>query len=104
MNKMTNLLNKIERRLGTNIINLPKNLSKENWVTVIEGDTIPTFSRYLPNAIKVLVNTKVTDEDGYSWVDTNLPDSIEILGIRDIDWSAFGVINGGSRTPAGFGI
>ena len=68
MNKMTNLLNKIERRLGTNIINLPKNLSKENWVTVIEGDTIPTFSRYLPNAIKVLVNTKVTDATASSKV------------------------------------
>lgn len=104
MNKMTNLINKIERRLGTNIINLPKELSKENWVTIIKEDTIPTFSRYLPNAIKVLIDTKNIDEEGYSWVDTNLPDSIKILGIRDIDWSAFGVINGGARTPAGFGI
>lgn len=104
MNKMTNLINKIERRLGTNIINLPKELSKENWVNIIKEDTIPTFSRYLPNAIKVLIDTKNTDEEGYSWVDTNLPDSIRVLGIRDIDWSAFGVINGGARTPAGFGI
>lgn len=104
MNKMTNLLDKIERRLGTSIINLPEPLSKKEWHKIIEQDTIPTFSRYLPNAIKVLVNTKEMDEDGYSWVDTNLPDSVEILGIRDIDWSAFGVINGGSRTPAGFGI
>lgn len=104
MNKMTNLINKIERRLGTNIINLPEQLAKDKWVNIIEEDTIPTFSRYLPNAIKVLVNTKDTDIDGYSWVDTNLPDSIKILGIRDIDWHAFGVINGGARTPAGFGI
>lgn len=104
MNKMTNLINKIERRLGTNIINLPKELSKENWVNIIKEDTIPTFSRYLPNAIKVLVDTQKVDEDGYSWVDTNLPNSIKILGIRDIDWSAFGMINGGARTPAGFGI
>lgn len=104
MNKMTSLINKIERRLGTNIINLPKELDKDKWVEVIEEDTIQTFSRYLPNAIKVLINTKETDSEGYSWVDTNLPDSIKILGIRDIDWSAFGVINGGARTPAGFGI
>lgn len=104
MNKMTNLLDKIERRLGTNIINLPDQLAKKEWHKIIEQDTIPTFSRYLPNAIKVLINTKETDAEGYSWVDSNLPDSIEILGIRDIDWSAFGVINGGSKTPAGFGI
>ena len=104
MNKMTLLLNKIERRLGTSIINLPNNLAKEQWHYIIEEDTIPTFSRYLPNAIKVLINTKETDAEGYSWVDENLPDSIKILGIRDIDWSAFGVINGGAKTPAGFGI
>ena len=104
MNKMTLLLNKIERRLGTSIINLPNNLAKEQWHHIIEEDTIPTFSRYLPNAIKVLINTKETDAEGYSWVDENLPDSIKILGIRDIDWSAFGVINGGAKTPAGFGI
>lgn len=104
MNKMTNLINKIERRLGTNVINLPKELAKEQWASIIEQDTIPTFSRYLPNAIKVLVDTKKTDAEGYSWVDTNLPDSIKILGIRDIDWHAFGTINGGARTPAGFGI
>ena len=104
MNKMTDLLDKIERRLGTKILNLPKQLSKEEWVTIIEKDTIPTFSRYLPNAIKVLVNTKETDSEGYSWVDDNLPDYVKIIGIRDIDWSSFGVINGGSRTPAGFGI
>lgn len=104
MNKMTDLLDKIERRLGTKILNLPKQLSKEEWVTIIEKDTIPTFSRYLPNAIKVLVNTKETDSEGYSWVDDNLPDPVKIIGIRDIDWSSFGVINGGSRTPAGFGI
>lgn len=104
MNKMTMLLNKIERRLGTNIINLPKQLSKEEWSNIIKEDTIPTFSRYLPNAIRVLINTKETDSEGYSWVDDNLSDSIKILGIRDIDWSAFGTINGGSKTPAGFGI
>lgn len=104
MNKMTNLLNKIERRLGTDILNLPEQLAKDKWHTIIEEDTIPTFSRYLPNTIKVLVNTKEIDDDGYSWVDTDLPDSIKILGIRDIDWHAFGVINGGARTPAGFGI
>lgn len=104
MNKMTNLLDKIERRLGTSIINLPPQLSKENWAKIIEQDTIPTFSRYLPNAIKVLVDTKTTDAEGYSWIDTTLPDSIKVLGIRDIDWGAFAAINGGSRTPAGFGI
>ena len=104
MNKMTNLINKIERRLGTNVINLPKELAKDQWANVIEQDTIPTFSRYLPNAIKVLVDTRKTDEEGYSWVDTNLPESVKVLGIRDIDWHAFGMINGGARTPAGFGI
>lgn len=104
MNKMTDLLDKIERRLGTKILNLPKELSKESWVDIIEKDTLPTFSRFFPNSIKVLINTKEMDSEGYSWVDDTLSDSIEVLGIKDIDWASFGTINGGAKTPAGFGI
>ena len=104
MNKLTDLINKIERRLGTDIINLPPQLQKDKWVEVIEKDTLETFSRYIPHAIKVLVNTKDVDEEGFSWVDTGLPDSVQILGIRDIDWASFGMIHGGASTPVGFGI
>ena len=40
-NDMTDLLNKIERRIGTKMLHLPDNLSKDTWVEVIDGDTFP---------------------------------------------------------------
>ena len=51
-NNMTNLLNKIEMRLGTKPLNLPKDISKDKWADVIINDTLVTFSRYYPHAFK----------------------------------------------------
>ena len=43
-NKMNLLLNKIERRLGTKMLNLPDNLSKDVWAEeVISNETLDTF-------------------------------------------------------------
>ena len=55
-NQMTKLLNKIERRLGLQVITLPEKINKDSWHTVIEEDTIPEFSRYFPNKIISIID------------------------------------------------
>jgi hypothetical protein len=48
-NNMTNLLNKIENRLGVKMLNLPEKLNKNTWASeVIIPDTLVSFSRYFP--------------------------------------------------------
>ena len=54
-NNMTNLLNKIENRLGTKPLNLPADIAKDKWADVIKNDTLVTFSRYYPHAFKYLI-------------------------------------------------
>ena len=45
-NNMTLLVNKIENRLGTDMLNLPDNIKKETWPDkVIIPDTLVTWSR-----------------------------------------------------------
>lgn len=89
-NKMNNLLNKIERRLGVKQLNLPDYLSKDKWAEeVIENETLDTFSRYFPNSMHIVLDLSQRKKDGYYLIDEYVPDSVEILGVRDIDWSLF---------------
>ena len=45
MNKMSKLLDKIERRLGTKMLNLPEELSKDSWANeVIANETLDSSS------------------------------------------------------------
>ena len=46
-NDISVLVDKIERRLGLLMLtpHLPENLGKKEWVSVIENDTMVTFSR-----------------------------------------------------------
>jgi hypothetical protein len=89
-NKMTSLLNKIERRLGTAQLNLPENLQKDKWAEeVIANETLDTFSRYIPNAMEIRLDKSCRTKDGYYLIDELIGDNIEIIGVRDIDWSKF---------------
>lgn len=89
-NKMNNLLNKLERRLGVAQLNLPDYLSKDKWATeVISNETLDTFSRYFPNSMTISLDLSQRNKDGYYLLDEYIPDSIEILGVRDIDWTRF---------------
>lgn len=89
-NKMNNLLNKLERRLGTKQLNLPDYLSKDKWADeVIANETLDTFSRYFPNSIHIMLDLSQRKIDGFYLIDEYVPDNIEILGVRDIDWSLF---------------
>lgn len=86
-NRMTLLLNKIERRLTLGL-RLPEELSKDSWVQIIEEDTIPEFSRYFPHKIVTIIDNNCC-KDGYYFVDKNLPEGSVIIGVKDIDWEAY---------------
>lgn len=87
-NRMETLLNKIERRLGTKPLNLPKDICKDTWADVIKEDTIMTFSRYYPNKIRIQIDTSKR-KDGYYFIDESICESVDILGVRDIGWDEF---------------
>lgn len=102
-NRMTVLLDKIERRLGTKPLNLPDFLKKDQWATeVLIPDTITTFSRYFPNLMTISIDTSQTRE-GYYLIDENVCESVDILGIRDINWSQFGKSAANSQQGMGYG-
>ena len=89
-NRMNSLLNKLERRLGTRQLKLPDYLTKDKWATqVIENETLDTFSRYFPNSMHFNLDLSQRNVNGYYLLDEYVPDSVEILGVRDIDWSLF---------------
>ena len=86
-NDMTRLLNKIERRLGTRQLQLPKELSKPEWVNVINEETLETFSRYFPHALKVEINEIATKKGEYWIIDEDkIGPGVKILGVKDIAW------------------
>ncbi len=87
MNRMEKLLNKIERRLGTKMLNLPPELSKDSWADdVIDQDTLDTFSRYFPNDILYELDTGTPKKNGWYLIDEEKINSAEIIGVGDIDF------------------
>ena len=96
---MTKLIDKMERRLGTRLLNLPAHLQKTEWGTVIEEDTLDTFSRYFPHKLPYIIDTaNDKGKDGYYYIDQDkIPGDVTILGIRDLAFerlrrdSSFGV-------------
>lgn len=101
---MTQVVDKIERRLGVRVLNLPKEICKDVWANeVIAKDTIPTFSRFFPYGVKVRV-TKEYKKDGYYLLDECVGENVEIIGIRDVDWSEFGKDSIKSMQTLGYGI
>lgn len=104
-NRMNSLLNKLERRLGTKPLNLPEDLSKDKWATeVICNETLDTFSRYFPNSIHIVLDLSQRKRDGYYLLDEYVPDSVEILGVRDIDWSLFSRDSLRLQEAQGYGV
>lgn len=103
-NRMTDLLNKIERRLGLKNIKLPDDMCKDSWVdNIIKPDTLMTFSRFYPNKIRVKIDTSMK-KDGYYFLDTTIPEGMEILGVRDIAWDEYSVDGSSPGQSTGFGI
>ena len=86
MNRMEQLLNKIERRLGTKMLNLPPELAKDSWAEVIDEDSLSTFSRYFPNDILYMLETDGPKKNGWYIIDEYKVNSAEIIGVGDIDF------------------
>lgn len=106
-NRMTALLNKLERRLGTKPLNLPADLSKEVWANeVIANETLDTFSRFFPNTLIINVgkDCKKTGKDGWYVIDQNITDGIEIIGVKDIDWQTFSRDSIAQQLAGGYGL
>lgn len=101
-NRLTNLLNKIERRLGLTVLPLPDSLSKDVWESIIKEDTLPTFSRYFPYRHRTLIDNEC-EKDGYFFIDRDLPEGTEILGVKDIAWEAYRADPGLGRQGLNYG-
>ena len=79
-NRMSDVVNKIERRLGTAPLGLQPELAKESWPKeVIIPDTLTTFSRFFPHKIDVALTKEDRDRTG-EWylLDRHIPDNLEV--------------------------
>lgn len=88
---MSKLLNKIERRLGTQVLNLPEHLQKDKWAQVIIDDSLDTFSRFFPHKVLYKIDT-VNDKgpDGYYYIDeSRFGGDVTIYGIKDLALETF---------------
>lgn len=106
-NRMTALVNKLERRLGTKPLNLPDELNKDVWANeVIANDTLDTFSRYFPNTMNITVgrDAKKKGKDGWYVIDQHITDSVEIIGVRDVDWQTFSQDSIAQQLAGGYGL
>lgn len=109
-NKMTDLINKIERRLGLIPLtpHLPAEYGKQAWAKVIEEDTLVTFSRYFYHQIRFVVNDETTNkrvEDNITvyYIKDEYLQGMKLLGVRDINWSDFSSDNLSVSQTAGYG-
>ena len=105
-NRMSDVVNKIERRLGTAPLGLQPELAKENWPKeVIVPDTLTTFSRFFPHKIDVALTKEDRDRTG-EWylLDKHIPDNLEVLGVGDIEWDQIQDSHLGINHNTGFGI
>lgn len=90
-NNMTRLLNKIENRLPLRPIHLPEEISKDKWGTIVETDTLVTFSRYLPRQFNYeVIPSQHPKKNGWFILDESIisPDT-KIIGVKDINWTDF---------------
>lgn len=90
-NNMTNLINKIEQRLGTKALTLPDHLKKSEWPEkVIIPMTIVTWSRYFPNKMRYHIDASHKMKNGWYLLDEDMfGDDVKILGVQNIDWGTF---------------
>lgn len=89
-NNMTYLLNKLENRLGTDMLDLPDKLKKENWAEkVIIPDTLKTWSRFFPYEFRYRIDPNTPKKNGWYLLDEDVFGDCHILGVKNIDWGTF---------------
>ena len=69
-NNMTLLVNKIEARLGLDMLDLPEKMTKDKWPDkIIIPDTLTTWSRYYPNEFRHHITQNISRKmDGIYWM------------------------------------
>lgn len=89
VNRMSSLLDKIERRLGVRyVIEKDDRLNKDAWADVILQETMDTFSRYFPNKVVIRLNEdNCRYQNGSYILNEELLDALDIIGFGDIDWT-----------------
>lgn len=89
-NNMTLLVDKIELRLGSWVLDLPDELGKSIWPEkVIIPDTIVTYSRYFPHQFRYTITPEMKKKNGWYLLDEELFGDCKILGVKNIDWGRF---------------
>lgn len=96
VNQLSKLLNKIERRLGTVLLNLPESIDKDYWEVIIEEDSMPVFSRAFPHKITTVIDNTCAKDD-FFFIDKDLPEGSIILGVKDVDWASYRQATGYDR-------
>ena len=106
-NDMTNLLNKIERRLGLMALtpHLPEKYNKGAWAEVIKDQSLTTFSRYFPWKVPFRVTPDIPRRNGWYIIDEEkyFGQTGVLLGVQDIDWSDFSNDNLSVAQVTGYG-
>ena len=109
-NNISDLLNKIERRLGLKMItpHLPPDLNKDAWAEIILEDTLVTFSRFYPRKLRFTVNSETCNKvrENHRWVyyiKDEILGGIKLLGVSDIDWQDTSADNISVGQTAGYG-
>lgn len=101
-NNMTDLINKIEIRLGTSPLTLPESLQKSKWPEkVIIPLTLVTWSRYFPNKIRYHVDGSHPMKNGWYLLDEDMFDGVKILGVSNIDYGQLNASYYGASTGYG---
>lgn len=109
-NDITDLVNKIERRLGMLALtpHLPKELGKDAWANVIKTDTLKTFSRYFPRKILFVINSQTCNkitENKRTWyvIKDEYLGGQKLLGAYDLSWDDLSSNNISLGQTAGYG-
>jgi len=95
---MTDLLNRIEDRLGVKLVNLPTAIAKPYWPTIIKRDTLKTFSVFFPVKRTIYVETRKHDKAGWYLITDFIPKGLVIQSVCDINWSEFSHYAAGEMT------
>lgn len=106
-NNLSMLLDRIEMKLGTEVLNLPDRIRKNKWAAP-DGPlalmTLPDFSDLFPHKMSIDISTAPM-KNGWYLLDeaVGIGPEIKIIGVKDIDWDKFMSSEGSSYT-GGYGM
>ncbi len=109
-NNISDLLNKIEIRLGLTMItpHLPPEINKDAWANIITNDTLVTFSRFFPQKLRFPINDETTirakeNHKTVYYIRDEYLKGLKLLGCMDIDWQDVSADNLSVGQTAGYG-